>query len=100
MSDVEMTDVMFRVDRAGELFALMPALPGTNEPHTCTSYQHVGQHSSADLRHCINTSRRAEPEEFAPLKRELEGRGYAVNVIQRATRRHDQARLKALKAYH
>jgi hypothetical protein len=93
-------DVMFRVDRGrvswgnlADVYALFPGLAGTNKIHTCLCYQHVGQHSSADLQGCINKSRPATPEEYDQLKRELERIGYVLNVVKRSTVKHlDQRR--------
>jgi hypothetical protein len=87
------TPMLFRVwGRQRELFALMPTVPGTYEPHTCTSYAPVGQHGSADPGYCMRKSRPATPAEYAGLKTELEGFGYQVRVIQRTSRRHFDAR--------
>lgn len=86
----ESVDVMFRVDSQGDVFALFPGVAGTHEPHTCSCYQHVGQHSSADLTACIRTSRPATPDECAPLKHELEAAPYhyVLAVVKRTQRRH------------
>ena len=94
--ETEMVDVIFRVDREGEVFALMPGLAGTNDPSTCTSYQHVGQHSSASLVYCMKTSKPATEEQAAPLLRELQAIGYMVNVIKYATRTHFKQRVRQL----
>ncbi len=96
--DQEITDVMFRVskDDIADVFVLFPALPGTNEPHTCCCYQHVGQHSHANLAGCINSSRPAIPDEYAALKRELEGIGYKLRIVKRRTRKQDEARALAV----
>lgn len=69
----EILPVMFRASRndRSDVYALFPTLPGTNDPWTCTCYQHVGQHSSADLRGCINSSRPAKLAEYEDLLREL-----------------------------
>ena len=95
--DDYITEVIFRTERSGKfkgtVFALLP--------HECsdfhglvTSYQHVGQHSSADYGHCINTSRLATEAEYKDLKREMEGQGYNLKVIRK------QNRDKFLKSYH
>jgi hypothetical protein len=99
-TDTEMVDVMFRVNKrdGGDVFALMPGVGGTRDANTCTSYQHVGQHCSADLMLCIQHSRPATPEEYKPLLAELQRRGYAVNIITRATSRHREERIKAIHA--
>lgn len=94
--DTEMVDVIFRLDREGIVFALMPGLAGTQDPRTCTAYEHVGQHSSADVRHCIDKSTPATQEEYASLLHELQGIGYLVNVVKRATRAHFEQRARQL----
>jgi hypothetical protein len=79
-------DIIFRVDKSrdfsGTVFALFP--------HDCcdyngnvTSYQHVGQHSSADYNHCINRSKVATPEQYADLKAEMESLGYEITVVKK-----------------
>jgi hypothetical protein len=57
----------------GEVFALLPTLPGTSAPSTCLSYQHVGQHGSAEIAHCTETTQAATAEEYADLLAELQG---------------------------
>jgi hypothetical protein len=77
------TDVAFRVDKTkdfkGTVFALFPHDVCDNEGHV-TTYQHIGQHSSADYRYCISTSKKATAEQYADLKKELEGIGYNLNI--------------------
>lgn len=95
------TDTVFRVftgkDSDGEPFALFPALPGTNDPATCSSYARLGQHGSADPIGCVRRSRPATEAEYEPLRRELERIGYNVRPVSRCTRAHYAARLEALK---
>jgi hypothetical protein len=45
-----------------------------------TAYSHVGQHSSAHPQYA-KESRPASPEEYAPLKAELESLGYNLEVV-------------------
>ena len=92
---IERDIVIFRKDKGG-VFALFPELPGTNEPRTCTSYQHVGQHGSADYVACLARSRAATIEEYAPLKQELENIGYELNVKRRASRAMHAKRWEAI----
>lgn len=97
--DAHETPMMFRVwGRQHELFALMPTILGTYDPATCSAYAQVGQHGSADPCGCIQRSRPATPEEYGPLKRELEGLGYRVKVIRRTSRKHYEARKAELAA--
>ncbi len=79
------TVVIFRKfkDR-GDIVALFPY--ELNYPNGgCESYQTIGQHGAADYRHCIDISVPATPQEYAPLKRELEQIGYELKVQKRAT---------------
>ncbi len=92
----EITDVVFRIDKEKIVFALFPALPGTNDPTTCTCYEHVGQHSSADPWLCILASKPATPEQSRPLYNELIGRGYQLRVISRIGRHYYEMRRKEL----
>lgn len=71
MTDTEPTVVMFRKFREGDIIALFPYLPGTNDPGTCESYMHMGQHAPASANLSAET-RAASPTEYAALKRELE----------------------------
>lgn len=104
MSDTKKTPVLFRMmkphrehgDTHHWLLALFPTLPGTNEWWTCESYEHVGQHGSADLRGCIRGSRAAKPAEYANLAAELRSIGYNLDVKQRASHAMDQIRRRAL----
>lgn len=96
----EMVPIMFRVSRndSRDVFALFPTLPGTNEPPTCTCYQHVGQHSSAHVYGCIMSSRPAKAEEYADLLRELT-RIYhdcKLRIVQRESRKMQLQRYQAL----
>jgi hypothetical protein len=92
----ELTDVMFRVANYGgdglDVYALFPGHAGTTETHTCLCYQHMGQHSTADLKGCIARSRPATEGEYRKLKMELERRGYVLNIISRTTEKHTRAR--------
>ncbi len=66
--------VVFRVWHTGSVIALFPQI---DEGHgLCSSYEHVGQHGTADYNHCIASTRPAKPEEYADLKRELESAPY------------------------
>lgn len=48
------------------------------------SYMHIGQHSGADYKHIMAMTRRATPEEYAPLADELHRIGYTnIEVMYR-----------------
>jgi len=63
-------------EEGGDIIALFPADLGTNDPYTCSSYMHQGQHSSADPWLVMQDTVPAKPEEYADLQRELEQVGY------------------------
>jgi acyl-CoA thioesterase len=79
-------DIVFRVDKTrngnGEVFALFPH-DCCNHNGNVTSYQHVGQHSSANYKHCLEMSKPATPEQYADLLKELESIGYEVNIVKK-----------------
>lgn len=93
--------VVFRVFD-GEVLALFPELPGTNDRWTCTCYAHIGQHSSADIHHVVNNSRPATVEEYFDLLRELEGiyctDGDTLRVVRRVGKWAITAREEELRA--
>lgn len=83
--NTELTTVVFRTWRdVGTVLALFPY--EIEERGLCSSYEHVGQHGSADYQGCIARTRPSKPAEFASLKRELEGIGYKLSVRLRRTR--------------
>lgn len=85
---VPRTKVIFRVWKSGtkSVIAVFPEEPGTLDPYTCTTYEHVGQHGSGELNHIMRATRKATKEEYADLKLELEQNyQYRVHVRQRTT---------------
>ena len=58
---METTIVIFRRDKEGIIFALMPELPADNQGWYCTCYQHIGQHCAADYYGCIPTAALPSP---------------------------------------
>lgn len=95
--DTYKTDVVFRVDTSkswgGTVYALMPHEVNDHKGNV-VCYQHVGQHSGADYKGCIATSRPATETEYADLKTELESIGYDLNIIKKQN--YD----KYLKSYY
>lgn len=80
------TPVVFRTWRAAPstVLALFPFDLGTNNPGTCSSYEHVGQHGSADPFICRDgRTRPATRAEWRPLARELRRVGYRLRVLSR-----------------
>jgi len=74
------------------LFALFPHEVADYKVNV-TYYEHLGQHSSADYRFCINSSRPATESEYSSLKREMEGLGYNISIVKK------QQYAKYLKSY-
>lgn len=85
------TAVLFRrwpKSAGGDAIALFPFVAGSNAPGDCNSFQHVGQHGTADLRGVVRATEPAsvtEPD-IAALKRELEAApyGYRLRVLRRS----------------
>lgn len=75
--------VIFRKFSDGDIIAIFPEEVGTNNPGTCMSYMHIGQHGSCDLIGMTLTNRLARPEEYKDLKAELESEGYDLNILVR-----------------
>ena len=96
--EIGVTLVVFRVwkrDRTNNagadnetVFAMFPGDPEGAYGEYVSCYEHLGGHGSADYAGCIRRSRPARPEEYARLKRELEGApyNYRLRVIQRRGR--------------
>ena len=69
-----------------DILALFPAEKGSNKPGSCMSYEHVGQHGSADYKYCIDITKPATPDEYKDLFNELRDQiGYNMKVIKRYT---------------
>ena len=71
---VEITKVIFRKYKDGEVIALMP------EEEWCdgcvTSYLHIGQHAGADYNKVMRDTKPATVDEYASLYNELKRVGY------------------------
>ena len=84
--DTHITDIVFRKEKSGDfkgtIFAMLPHECGDRSGNV-TSYQHVGQHSSANYSMCIKDSVPATEEEYKDLKKEMEGCGYNINVVKK-----------------
>lgn len=104
--DTRETPVIFRkwpAKDGGDVIALFPANPGTPDPYTCDSYQHIGQHGSAEPHGVMRVTTPAKPAEYASLRRELEGApyGYRLKIYSRLQssflkmRRDELAKMRA-----
>lgn len=86
VKDATPTIVVFRKWKSGgTVIALFPA--EREGAGYCSSYEHVGQHGSADYSHVVSQTVKAIPGEYAALRAELESIGYLLEVRQRFDRR-------------
>ena len=90
------TVVVFRKWEGGQIIALFPEIPADPDGDLCISYEHMGQHGSADHHHVVSNSVLAHPHEYASLRRELESEPYNYNLVIRA--RCTQQMIKHRKA--
>ena len=94
----EKTKVVFRVwtgDNKGVL-ALFPEEAADTDAGHCLSYENTGQHGSADALLCVLNTRPALPHEYADLKKELERRGYDLEIRRRISRKAIEIRRQQL----
>ena len=91
------TKVIFRMFN-NEPIALFPEELGTIDPYTCSSYAHIGQHSSATLDLIIDRSRPATESEYADLKAELEAIGYELAVCKKTSQAMLRTRIAAIES--
>ena len=82
--DTEETVVVFRKFKEGDIIALFPEVPADNAGILCMSYMQIGQHSGANYYNVVHKTKRATPDEYANLYRELERIGYKLRAIQKA----------------
>lgn len=91
---MDKTLVVFRKFQ-GEVTALFPLEPGTNNPYDMTCYAHLGQHSSCDMLWARET-KAAKPLEYRDLARELRQIGYKLQIGKRIPRNALEIRRKKL----
>ena len=90
--------VLFRMF-GGEILALFPQVAATvGKPWHCQSYEHIGQHGSADCRLVMRASRPAKPAEYRELAAELRKIGYRLQIVKRCTAADTASRCKQLAA--
>ena len=96
---MEPTKVIFRkwpASEGGDVIALFPLHPATNDGWLCDSYEHIGQHGGADPLIVTRTTL-ARPKEYASLKAELRKIGYSpLQVLSRFPRNAFDKRKAAL----
>lgn len=94
-----LTAVVFRTfKQGGDVLALFPLEPGTNNPADCLSYQRIGQHGAASPELTRDGSTRpSTPEEICDLACELRGLGYKLRGLNRIPRNAYQVRKSKLE---
>ena len=92
--DTFKTEMIFRKDKYG-VFALMPYDIATLDGMV-TTYQHVGQHSSADYQGCMRKSVPTNVIEYLDLYNELKSLGYNIKIVKRMN--HDRYLTELQKA--
>lgn len=96
--DPEKTIVLFRRFRSKpyDIIALFPELPGDTIHPTMQSFMHLGQHGPASP-HVIDWTRKAKPQEYADLLRELtsEPYDYVLDIRDRTPKDAADKRRKA-----
>jgi len=99
MKHISVTDmpVIFRVFE-GEVTAIFPTEPGTNNPDCCTCYAHVGQHGTCS-KGWYPTTLPATPDDYKDLLAELQEiySDVGLKVVKKWTARHDIERYNKLK---
>lgn len=94
--DQNLTKVIFRKYRNGDIIAIFPEIPGNNNVYTCSSYEHVGQHGACSPFLVVIDTKEAKPSEYKELKKELECRGYNLKIGKRLTQKDFEKRKEEL----
>jgi hypothetical protein len=79
------TKVVFRL-LENQVIAIFPEELGTNDPNTCMSYMHLGQHGACIpdtiVKNSKNPYKAKRTKEVVELKQELKGLGYKLKEIR------------------
>lgn len=96
MTKKSITPVIFRKFPEGDIIAMFPTIPGTMNPNTCNSYQHLGQNGSATI-DLIYGTKPATEQEYKDLLQELVNIGYDdLKIYQKNQYWMTQERIKEL----
>lgn len=93
---MQTTLTVFRKFNNGEVIALFPHVPSSNDGYECLSYMHVGQHGGADML-LTRETKAVKPAEYRDLARELRRIGYKLKIGTRIPRNSLQVRRKQIK---
>lgn len=75
-SDMKTRVIFRKFKQGGDIIALFPHVPGTNNPLTMRCYPHLGQHGSIEERAVPGLTVTATPSEYKDLLAELQRVGY------------------------
>jgi len=91
------TKVIFKKFPEGDVIALFPDLPGTNNPYKdCLSYCRIGQHSSASLD--LSGLKPAKESEYKDLYNELVSIGYDdLEIVRKFSKNSLKNRIAQIK---
>lgn len=74
------------------VMAVFPEQPFCDVDYLCINFMHAGQPGGCNPKNVVNQSRPATPEEYAPLKQQLEDQGYTLDVRKRLTKADKEER--------
>lgn len=81
----------------GDILAVFPSLPGTNDPATMESYNLLGSHNSCHDDYVRERTKPATPEQVRAALQGLRNAGYKhLRVLQRISRDYYQVRKRAI----
>ena len=92
----QLDKVIFRKFADGEIIALFPEIPGTNNFSTCLDYVHNGQHGSCNIRQVLDMTFKPSDIECKALASELAAIGYNLDIKQRYSSTMAANRLKLM----
>jgi hypothetical protein len=94
---MDKTLVIFRKFKEGDIVALFPEIPSSNNGYECLSYMAVGQHGGADPL-LVRETKVAKPSEYRDLARELRRLGYKLKIGARIPRNSLEIRRNKIKS--
>lgn len=77
---------------------MFPEIAATRSGVECLCYERLGQHGACDPWIHRRGYRLATPEEYAPLKKELEAIGYSLHVVRVISPAMTRARIASVQA--
>lgn len=81
----QITPVIFRKEKDGEILAVFPYLSYRN--YTIDCYAHLGQHQTCTWPYVQYRTKKANPEEYKHLYNELVSIGYQLRILHKPMHR-------------